>query len=132
MTVDKLRRFSAVPALVEWKVDSMNRHPQIEAFLQASESMHENRYWARDAGEQVEFLEALHDVMTEVCFHLDRNHVLDQKGLEAFLAACGGHNYGSWMRYSAETVLLPELDKAIQRSLAAMVVNDNTGGDAAF
>lgn len=109
----------------------MKRHPQIEAFLQAAESLHENRYWARDSWEQVKFIEALRDVMTEVCFHLDRNHVLDPRGLAAFAAADEGQYGAQWMGHSAESVLLPGFDRAIQRSLAAVEAKDNTGEDPA-
>ncbi len=131
MTVDKPNRFDAVPASFRQKGNPVTRHPQIETFVQATESMHENRYWARDPWEQVEFLEALRDVITEVCFHLDRNHVLDPRGLATF-AAAGEGQYGSpWMGHSAESVLLPELDGAIQQSLAAVVTRDNTGEEPA-
>lgn len=117
------------PDRINRKVNPMNEHPQVEAFLDAAASMRENRYWARSPREQLAFLGALRDVMTEVCFHVDRNHVLDSMGLAAFAAVAGAHNGVPWLGASAETVLLPELDEAIQRCLAAVESTDNTGGD---
>lgn len=107
----------------------MNEHPQVEAFLDAAASKRENRYWARNPREQLAFLGALRDVMTEVCFHADRNHLLDPVGLAAYAAAAGTQKALPWLGASAETVLMPQLDEAIQRCLAAVESTDNTGGD---
>ncbi|WP_218714105.1 hypothetical protein [Arthrobacter sp. BF1] len=104
----------------------MTKHPQVEAFVSAAESMRENRYWARDPQEQIDFLTALRDVVTEVCFHLDRNQLLNQEGLRAFAASSGTSNGVPWLEPSSETVLLPELDNAIQRCLAGHEGTDNT------
>ncbi len=98
--------------------------------MRAASSMRENRYWARNPREQLAFLGALRDVMTEVCFHVDRNHVLDPIGLAAFAAAAGTQKVVPWLGASAETVLLPALEEVIQRCLAAVESTDNTGGDA--
>ena len=107
----------------------MNEHPQVEAFLHAAASMRENRYWARSPREQLAFLGALRDVMTEVCFHIDRNHVLDSRGLAAFAVAVGAPRGVPWLGATAETVLLSDIDDAIQRCLAAVESTDNTGGE---
>ncbi len=104
----------------------MTKHPQVEAFVSAAESMRGNRYWARDPQDQIEFLTALRDVLTEVCFHLDRNQLINQAGLRAFAANSGAPNGVPWLEPSAETVLLPELDNAIQRCLAGFECTDNT------
>ncbi len=107
----------------------MNEHPQIEAFLQAAASMRDNRYWTRSEQEQLAFLGVLREVMTEVCFHLDRNQVLDPTGLTAFATTAGIQSGAPWLEASAESVLLPCIDAAIQRHLAALQTTDNTGGD---
>ncbi|POH57486.1 hypothetical protein [Arthrobacter glacialis] len=104
----------------------MTQHPQVEAFVSAAESMRGNRYWARDPQEQIEFLTALRNVLAEVCFHLDRNQLLNQEGLRAFAASSGAPHGLPWLEPSAETVLLPELDNAIQRCLAGLEGADNT------
>ena len=104
----------------------MTQHPQVEALVSAAESMRGNRYWARDPKEQVDFLTALCDVLREVCFHLDRNQLLNQDGLRAFAANSGAPIGVPWLEPSAETVLLPELDNAIQRCLAGFEGTDNT------
>lgn len=104
----------------------MTKHPQVEAFVSAAESMRGNRYWARDPQEQVDFLTALRDVLTEICFHLDRNQILNQDGLRAFAVSSGASNGVPWLAPSSETVLLPELDNAIQRCLAGLEGTDNT------
>lgn len=129
MTVDTARSFDATSDSIDRKVIPMNGHPQVNAFVQAAECMRENRYWARNVQEQLEFLGALRDVMIEVCFHLDRNHVLDPRGLAAFAASDGTQQIASWVAPSAESVLLPWLDAAIQRSLAVVDSKDNTGED---
>lgn len=108
----------------------MNEHPQVQVFLHAAASMRENRYWARNPREQVAFLRARRNVMTEVCFHVDHNHVLDPRGLAAFAAASEVRGNMRWLGATAETVLLPELDEAIQLSLAVVESADNTGEDS--
>ncbi|MCY0903602.1 hypothetical protein [Arthrobacter sp. H14-L1] len=98
----------------------MNEHPQIEAFLEAAANMRDHRYWVRNQQEQLAFLGALRDVMTEVCFHLDRNQVLDPTGLMAFATTAGVQSGAPWLEASAESVLLPCIDEVIQRYLAAL------------
>lgn len=112
------------------KAMPVNEHFQVEAFLHAAVSMRENRYWERNLREQLAFLCALRDVMTEVCFNFDRNGVLDPIGLAAFEAAVGAQDGVPWRSASAGTVLLPESDEAIQRCLAAAESTDNTGGES--
>lgn len=104
----------------------MSQHPQATAFVRAAELMHANRYWARAPHEQLEFLLALHDVLTEVCFHLDRNHVLNEAGLRAFADASDASHVPRLFGSSAGTILLPALDQAILTCLAALEDADDT------
>ncbi len=117
------------PDRIQREAKSVNEHPQIEAFLQAAASMRDNRYWARNRQEQLAFLGVLRDVITEVCFHLDHNQVLDPTGLTAFATVAGIQSGVPWLDASAESALLPCIDDAIQRYLAALETTDNTGGD---
>lgn len=107
----------------------MNEHPQVGAFVKAASLMRENRYWARNPSDQLAFLGALRDVMTEVCFHLDRESLLDPAGLAAFAMAAEVHVRVSWSDPSAESVLLWGVENAIQRALAGLESTDNTGED---
>lgn len=69
--------------------------------------MRENRYWARTPREQLAFLGALRDAMTDACFHLGRNPVLDPAALEAFATTAGAQGGAPWLDASAEAALLP-------------------------
>jgi hypothetical protein len=117
------------PDWIKRKANPVNEHPQVGAFLHAAATMRENRYWARNPREQLAFLGALRDVMTEASFHLDRNDVLNPAALEAFAATAGAQRAAPWLDASAESVLLSGMDAAIQRCLAALETTDNTGGD---
>lgn len=99
------------------------------AFANAAASMRDCRYWARNPREQIAFLLALRDVLTEVCFHLDRNHVLNQQGLRAFAAAASIDFGAPWLDPGAGTVLLSGMDEAIKLCLATLEASDNTEGD---
>lgn len=55
----------------------MQDHPQINAFAEAASILRAERYWEYGSmAEHVEFLRALGDVLTEVCYHMDVNRVL--------------------------------------------------------
>lgn len=107
----------------------MDNHPQINAFLQAAAAMRENRYWARNPHEQLDFLGALRDVLTEVCYHLDRNEVLNAETTKNLAEVAVSHMIAPWPGAIAECVLMPAMEDAIQRSLAAVEGTDNTGED---
>lgn len=86
----------------------MNEHPQVGAFVKAASLIRENRCWARNSSDEVAFLGALRDVMTGVCFHLDRESLLDPAGLAVFavVAEIHGCGLGAGASASAELVLL--------------------------
>lgn len=107
----------------------MDNHPQIKAFLQAAAAMRENRYWARNPHEQLDFLGALRDVLTEVCYHLDRNEVLNADATKNIAEVAASHRIAPWPGAIAECVLMPAMEESIQRSLAAVEGTDNTGED---
>ena len=87
----------------------MQDHPQIKAFNEAASMLRAERYW--DYGtkhERVEFLRALGEVLTEVCYHLDANDVLP-------------------VQLSAERLLMTYLDRRIEQLIAAPDDSRNTG-----
>lgn len=87
----------------------MQDHPQIKAFNDAASMLRAERYWdygSRD--EHVEFLRALGEVLTEVCYHLNVNDVLP-------------------VRRPAEFLLLTHLDRRIEQLIAAPDDSRNTG-----
>ena len=55
----------------------MKDHPQIKAFNKAASMLRAERYWDFVSNEDhVDFLRALGEVLTEVCYHLDANDLL--------------------------------------------------------
>ncbi|MEC5193458.1 MULTISPECIES: hypothetical protein [unclassified Arthrobacter] len=106
----------------------MQDHPQIRAFTEAALLLRAERYWHLGSiGEQTEFLRALSDVLTEVCYHLDANDVLPLELLKAGqdLAAPAIRNLP--LRPSAQLVLMSHLDRRIEQLIAAPDDSRNTG-----
>lgn len=79
-------------------------HPQIKAFAEAALILRADRYWQScSTGEQVEFLRALGDVLTEVCYQLDVNDVVpaDLTELPQDLAASRTRIYRCRLRWDS-------------------------------
>ncbi|XAS65436.1 hypothetical protein ACOM2C_01035 [Pseudarthrobacter sp. So.54] len=103
-------------------------HPQIRAFAEAALLLRAERYWHHgSAGEQAEFLRALSEVLTEVCYHLDANDVLPLELLKAGqdMAAPAIRNLP--LRPSAQLVLMAYVDRRIEQLIAAQDDSGNTG-----
>ena len=105
----------------------MAEHPQVEAFLQAAALMRRERYWRRNDLEEDEFLHALMEVMTEVCYHLDSCHLLSANGLNAYRDAVGAPKLPGMVRVSSGLVLLAAVDEAASRLVAPGTAARNTG-----
>ncbi|WP_026554317.1 hypothetical protein [Arthrobacter sp. 35W] len=105
----------------------MNEHPQIEAFRQAAALMKAERYWRRNSEDDIAFLQALAEVATEVCYHLDSCHVLSSAGLAAYQSAVGARRVPGLDEANAELVLMTALDEAVRRRVAAASPSRNTG-----
>jgi hypothetical protein len=108
----------------------MQDHPQIKAFTEAALLLRSERYWHYgSSGEQADFLRALGDVLTEVCYHLDVNHVLPLDFLKAAqdMAAPAIRNLP--VRPPAELVLMSCLDRRIEQLIAAPNDSRNTGAE---
>ncbi|AIY02953.1 hypothetical protein ART_3354 [Arthrobacter sp. PAMC 25486] len=103
----------------------MFEHPQIIVFRQAADLLRDERYWARNADEELEFLRTFMPLLREVAYHLDAMQALDPAGLAAYEHAaapnaCIGHG-------CAELLLMTALDSAIDRFLATGTTARNTG-----
>ncbi len=105
----------------------VTEHPQIEAFQQAADLMRKERYWQRNPKEEVEFLRALTEVLTEVCYHLDSCRILDPAGLTAYRSVTGAPALPEMFGISAELVLVAALDNAISHRVAGGATARNTG-----
>lgn len=102
----------------------MSEHPQISAFNRAAGLLHEERYWARNEAEDLEFLRSFMPLLREVSYHLDVMQVLEPTGLAAYeratgIGECIGHG-------RAELLLMTALDRAIERLLATGTTARNT------
>lgn len=103
----------------------MFEHPQIIVFRQAADLLRNERYWVRNADEELEFLRTFMPLLREVAYHLDAMQALDPVGLAAYeyaagTDACIGHGH-------AESLLMTALDSAIDRFLATGTIARNTG-----
>ena len=108
----------------------MKDHPQIKAFHDAALMLRAERYWdyaSRVA--HVEFLRALGDVLTEVCYHLDANDVLPLALLEVCQDMSGSAIRNLPLPPSAGSVLMSCLDRRIERLIAAQGDSGNTGAE---
>lgn len=105
----------------------MQDHPQIRAFTEAALSLRAERYWdygSRD--ERVEFLQALGEVLTEVCYHLDVNEVLPPNIPEAWHDVTAAAVRRLSARPSAKLLLLTYLDRRIEQLIAEPDDSRNT------
>jgi hypothetical protein len=103
----------------------MFEHPQIILFRQAADLLRDERYWARNAVEELDFLREFMPLLREVAYHLDAMQALDPVGLAAYEYAAGtdtciGHG-------NAESLLMTALDSEIDRFLATGTIARNTG-----
>lgn len=108
----------------------MQDHPQIRAFTEAALSLQAERYWdygSRD--EHVEFLRALGEVLTEVCYHLDVNGVLPPSITQACQDVMSAAVRKLPVRPSAELLLLTYLDRRIEQLIAEPDDSGNTGAE---
>ncbi|MET4144856.1 hypothetical protein [Arthrobacter sp. UYCo732] len=106
----------------------MQDHPQIKAFHEAASMLRSERYWDHGATvDRVEFLQALGEVLTEVCYHLDANEVLPRELLEVGQGLAGPATRRLPVRPSAELLLMTCLDRRIEQLIAAPYVSRNTG-----
>ncbi len=106
----------------------MQDHPQIEAFNEAASMLRTERYWDHWAtDERVEFLRALGDVLTEVCYHLDANEVLPLELLRMVEGLLGPATRGLPVHPSAGLLLMTCLDRRIEQLIAAPDDSRNTG-----
>lgn len=108
----------------------MKDHPQIKAFHDAALMLRAERYWDYASRvERVEFLRALGDVLTEVCYQLDANDVLPL----ALLEVCQDMSVPAIRNVplppSAELVLMSYLDRRIEQLIAAPDDSRNTGAE---
>lgn len=84
----------------------MQDHSQIKAFNEAASMLRAERYWDyASRNDRLEFLRALGNVLTEVCYHLDVNDVLPLEILEA------GQELP--VKPTAELLLMTYLDRRI-------------------
>lgn len=91
----------------------MDDHPQIKAFIEAAAALKEERYWSYSSvAERKEFLFALGEVMREVCYHLDKNGVLDPVSMRAFQQRSYGRIPGK-LTASAGVILMGSLQSHI-------------------
>lgn len=100
-------------------------HPQLTVFRQAADMLRDERYWARTADEELEFLRTFMPLLREISYHLDAMQALDPAGLAAYehaagTSACIGNG-------RAELLLMTALDSAIDRFLATGTTARNTG-----
>ncbi|MDJ0318405.1 hypothetical protein [Arthrobacter antibioticus] len=103
----------------------MSEHPQIAAFHRAAGILYDERYWARNEAEELEFLRTFMPLLREVSYHLDAMQALEPPGLAAYERTAGiegGIGHGS-----AELLLMAALDRAIERLLATGTTARNTG-----
>ncbi|MDP9694496.1 UNVERIFIED_ORG: hypothetical protein J2X79_002055 [Arthrobacter globiformis] len=108
----------------------MDDHRQIKAFLDAAEMLRAERYWHYGAqGEQTDFLRALREVLTEVCFHLDAHAVLPQAVLRTWKELPSPGIRGLTVRPSSGLVLISYLDLRIEQLIAESNDSGNTGAE---
>ncbi|WP_136017861.1 hypothetical protein [Arthrobacter silvisoli] len=115
------------PLGVTFEEVDVQEHPQIKTFAEAALALRSERYWQyRSKGEQVEFLRALSELLTEVCYHLDHNDVLPFELLRACqdFAAPSLRHLPS--QPSAEAVLMSCLDRRIEQLIAEQNESGNT------
>lgn len=108
----------------------MQDHPQVRAFTEAALSLRAERYWdygSRD--ERVEFLRALGEVLTEVCYHLDVNDVLPPSITQACQDVMSAAVRRLHVRPSAELLLLTYLNRRIEQLIAEPDDSRNTGAE---
>ena len=98
----------------------MSEHPQTAAYRNAAATMKAERYWDHeDLPEgRTEFLKALGDVLTEVCYQLAKYQVLDPEAMEAYRAAAPA-SHPQMIPTSAELLLTTALERRIN-TLAAV------------
>lgn len=104
----------------------MQDHPQIKVFRDAASMLRAERYW--DYGstyERVEFLRALAEVVTEVCYHLDVNGVL----LDVGQGVVAPDVRTLRVQSSAELLLMTCLDRRIEQLIAVPSDSRNTGAE---
>lgn len=100
-------------------------HPQIAAFSQAAELIRDQRYWCRNDDDEINFLQALADVVREVSYHLDAVQALSFDGMAAYCNAAGLHPWGG--NANAEFILMTAVDAAIEQRIATATTARNTG-----
>lgn len=103
----------------------MFEHPQVIVFRQAADLLRDERYWARNAVEELEFLRTFMPLLREVAYHLDAMQALDPLGLAAYDHAAGTDACIGQGR--AESLLMTALDNTIDRFLATGTTARNTG-----
>jgi hypothetical protein len=108
----------------------MKDHPQIKAFNKAASMLRAERYWDFGSTEEhIEFLRALGEVLTEVCYHLDANHVLPLEILEAGQDIAAPAIRRLRLQPSAALLLMTYLDRRIEQLIAAPDNARNTGAE---
>jgi hypothetical protein len=108
----------------------MKDHPQIKAFNKAASMLRAERYWDFGSTEDhVDFLRALGEVLTEVCYHLDADDVLPPEILEAGQGIAAPAIRGLPLQTSAELLLMTYLDRRIEQLIAAPDDAGNTGAE---
>ena len=103
----------------------MDDHPQVAAFRQAAELMRDQRYWCRNDGNEINFLQALADLVREVSYHLDAVQALNFHGMAAYCNAAGLQPWGG--HANAELILMTAVDAAIEQHIATATTARNTG-----
>lgn len=108
----------------------MQDHPQIKAFAEAASILRAERYWEYGSmTEHVEFLRALGDVLTEVCYHMDVNRVLPMDLLDGGPGTVAPENRILPVPRSAQLLLMTGLDRRIEQLIAAPEDSRNTGAE---
>lgn len=89
-------------------------HPQIKVFREAAEAMKQERYWSySNVEDKLEFLNALSDVLREVCYHLDSDKVLPPEAMEAYRSAAQ-MRFPAAFQTSAELILTSSMQTHIE------------------
>lgn len=108
----------------------MKDHPQIKAFNKGVSMLRAERYWDFGSNEDhVDFLRALGEVLTEVCYHLDANDVLPLEILEAGQSIAAPVIRGLPLQPSLELLLMTYLDRRIEQLIAPPDDARNTGAE---
>lgn len=90
------------------------KNPQVQAFEKAAEAMKAERYWGHENKEdQLDFLRAFSDVLTEVAYQLKQHEILDPAGLEAYRKVAP-LSMPSFADTSPEVVLIGALQHRIE------------------